>query len=473
MAGTAHSEDPSRNNLAPIDTEYDSASLRVSGTLPDTLRGTLYRNGPNPQFPDPQEHWFLGDGMVHAFSFGDGRVSYRNRWVRTTRWSAERAAGYRLCDGSGFSRPVHASASVADQGKANTHVLSHAGRLLALEEAHLPFELHPQTLDSLGPWDADGALHGPFTAHPKTDPESGEMVFFGYGADGPLSPALDYGELDAGGRVVHRARFDAPYCSMVHDFIVTRRHVVFPIMPLEGNLERARAGGPAFAWRPELGTRIAVLPRKGDAGALRWFDAPACYVFHVMNAWEDDAGRRIHAEVMRYDEPPLFPHADGGATASGPARLVRWTLDFDDPRASLRETPMGDLAGEFPRIDERRAGLPYRHGWACRHGLDATGAQRGGIAHVDLRQDALSTYWGEPGERFSEPVFVSRSPHAAEADGWVLALRYRAQQQLSELLVFEATALQHGPLATVHLSHRVPAGFHGSWVGSGVSTVRR
>jgi carotenoid cleavage dioxygenase len=453
-------------SLAPIDTEYDAAGLRVTGRLPEQLRGTLYRNGPNPQFPDAREHWFLGDGMVHAFDFADDGVSYRNRWVRTERWRAERQAGRRLADASGFGRPAQQSGGVAGQGKANTHVLAHAGRLLALEEAHLPFELDARALESIGPWNAGGALQGPFTAHPKVDPESAEMVFFGYAADGPLSRGIVYGELDAQGRLLHRTRFEAPYCSMVHDFAVTRNHVLLPVLPLQGDLDRARAGGPAYAWRPELGSHLALLARKGDGRGVRWFEGPPCYVFHVLNAWEEDAGRRLHADVMRYDEAPLFPRPDGSIPAPVSARLVRWSFDLDGDGGSLEQTPLGEVHGEFPRIDERRAGLPYRHGWAC---ADRLGAQRqacAGLVHVDLREQRQHTFWGGPGERFSEPVFVARAPDAPEGDGWLLALVHRPPTHTSDLLVFDATALDRGPLATVHLSHRVPAGFHGSWVGA-------
>jgi carotenoid cleavage dioxygenase-like enzyme len=242
--------------------------------------------------------------------------------------------------------------------------------------------------------------------------------------------------------------------------------VLFPILPLQGDLERARAGGPAFAWRPELGGHLALLPRKGHAGDLRCFEAPPCYVFHVLNAWEDESGRRLHADVMRYDRAPLFPTPDGTMAEPASARLVRWSLDLGARAGTVAETALGDVRGEFPRIDERHAGLPYRHGWACRDRLGERKQACAGIVHVDLREGRPSTFWGQPGERFSEPVFVARGPGAPEGDGWLLALVHRPASNTSDLLVFEATALERGPLATVHLSHRVPAGFHGSWVGA-------
>jgi carotenoid cleavage dioxygenase len=173
--------------------ECDAPFLKVVGELPRELNGTLYRNGPNPQFEVSGAHWFLGDGMLHAFHLENGRASYRNRWVRTPKWQAEHDAGRALFAGFGGRKlPDAPAASCTDSGVANTNIIFHAGRLLALEEGHLPTEIEPGTLNRRGYCDYDGAIAGPFTAHPKIDPLTGEMVFFGYNAAGPLTPALSF-----------------------------------------------------------------------------------------------------------------------------------------------------------------------------------------------------------------------------------------------------------------------------------------
>src|SRR5258706_5769943 len=201
-------------NLGPIDFEVDLGPLPVSGTLPRELNGALVRNGPNPLFPDPAEHWFTGDGMIHRFAFAGGEVRYRNRWVRTKRWQAEQAAGCNLP--VGFD-PTTPNAASFDDGVANTNVLLHGGRLLALEEADRPVELDAHSLATLGPVDFGDRLNGPFTAHPKLDPQTGELLFFGYGTPDALSAGMSFGSLDAAGNVTRFDRFDAPYASMVHD----------------------------------------------------------------------------------------------------------------------------------------------------------------------------------------------------------------------------------------------------------------
>lgn len=186
-------------NFAPVSFEADAPDLIVRGELPKDLAGTLYRNGPNPQFAprDPNHHWFIGDGMIHAFHIEDGHVAYRNRWVRTPKWELEHAAHRSLFGAWGNPATTDPSVQGMDNGVANTNIVWHAGKLFALEEGHRPFALDPETLAAQGYWDFGGAFTGArFTAHPKIDPETGEMVFFAYSAAGRFSPTLAYGVID-------------------------------------------------------------------------------------------------------------------------------------------------------------------------------------------------------------------------------------------------------------------------------------
>ena len=451
------------NNMLPIASECVAADLPIQGELPRALHGTLFRNGPNPQFPAATQHWFTGDGMVHAFTLADGRASYRNAWVQTAKWTAERRAGRNLV--AGYTSRPGPEGGFADEGAANTNVVWHAGRLLALEEGHLPIELDPATLATRGVQDFGGRLHGPFTAHPKADPITGELIFFGFSVDGELSPGMHYGTLNAAGRVTRFEHFEAPYCSMVHDFAVTRRHVVFPVLPLGGSLKRQQQGGPAYAWEPSLGSHIGLIRREQGVASLRWFQTENCFVFHVLNAWDD--GGHIVADVMQYDEAPLFPHPDGSMTLPAPeARLVRWTIDLDAGTDAITKQALDDTEGEFPRIDDRRSGLRHRFGAIA--GRSRAGAGLDSLVWLDLAQDARSRFILPAGDGFSEPVFVPRGEDSAEGDGWLLATVWRAAEGRSDLAVFDTGGLTHGPIATIRLPHRVPAGFHGNWVDGAV-----
>lgn len=453
-----------QGNFAPVRREIEASGLIVRGQLPECLNGTLYRNGPNPQFPSADSHWFTGDGMLHAVTLEAGKARYRNRWVRTPKWLTENRAGRSLFHSFGGKRTDAPEWTSDDGGSANTHVVRHGGRLLALEETHLPTEIDPHTLETRGYCDY-GLPPGPFTAHPKVDPVNGEMLFFGYSASGPFSSTLRFGVVDANGRVSRHEQFDAPYASMVHDFMVTQRHVLFPILPLISSPERAMSGRSPYAWDPDKGAFVGIMRRDGSSTDIRWFRGDACYAFHVMNAWEE--GDCLIAEVMAFDEPPLFEHASG--TSADPtrqqARLTRWTFDLGAGTDHFRSALLDDLVGEFPRIDERRTGLAQRHSWfACmRPTLHASHPiTLDGIAHFDRLSGRREIYWLPQGDAVSEPVFAARGE--AEGAGWLLVLAWREAGARSELLVFEACDLEAGPIASVELPQRVPFGFHGSWV---------
>jgi carotenoid cleavage dioxygenase-like enzyme len=459
-------------NFAPILMECEAADLPVQGALPPELAGTFYRNGPNPQYAprDEHHHWFAGDGMIHAFDIGAGRVSYRNRWVRTEKFRLERAAGRSLF--GTFGNPMTSDPSVAGKvidGLANTNILWHGDRLLALEEAHLPVALDWRSLETLGPCSFDGKLTSRMTAHPKIDPRTGELVFFAYSAGGWFSATMLYGTVDAAGQLTRLDRFEAPFASMVHDFMVTDRHVLFPILPLTGSMARAMSGQPPFAWEPDKGAHIGIMRRDGGTAEMRWFKGEACYVFHPMNAWEE--GDRIIAEVMQFERAPLFPDVDGrhGDPAETKARLCRWTFDLAGNSDTFTREYVDDLSGEFPRIDDRRAGLSYRHGWYAAQLAPEDRFSFDALVHLDRRSGARHVYRLPPGDAVSEPVFVPRTAAAEEGDGFALAVAWRGAEKRSDLLVFEAEALAQGPVATVQLSHRVPFGFHGNWRPAAIS----
>ncbi|SNT37449.1 carotenoid cleavage dioxygenase [Tardiphaga sp. OK246] len=455
------------DNLAPIPMECDAPFLTVVGELPRELNGTLYRNGPNPQFETKGSHWFVGDGMLHAFHIENGRARYRNRWIHTPKFLAEHDAGRALYRGFGQKMPDAPASLGNDSGAANTNIVFHAGRLLALEEGHAPTEIEPGTLKTLGYQNYGGRIGGPFTAHPKIDPVTGEMNFFGYNAREIFSPTISFGAIDSSGIVTRFERFDAPYASMVHDFIVTENHLLFPILPITGSMDRARSGRPPYAWEPDKGSYVGVMKRGGSADDIKWFRAEACYVFHVMNAWEE--GDRIIADVMQSEEAPLFTHPDGSPTdpAKSNARLCRWTFDLAANTDRFTRTYLDDVTGEFPRIDERRSGLVSTQGWyACDNPAPGASKAFSGITHVWRDGVRLGQYMLPLGDSISEPVFVARGKDAAEGDGWLLAVVWRARQNRSDLAVFNATDVAAGPIALVQLGHRVPAGFHGNWVDS-------
>ena len=451
-------------NFAPIRMECDLHDVIVRGEIPKDLDITYYRNGPDPQFPPKADHhWFAGDGMVHAFNIQNGQVRYRNRWMRTAKWTLERQEGRSLYNPFNPMDNDPITQGVEDDGLANTNIVWHGGKLLALEEGHAPFAVDPGTLESKGAWRFGGAFQGPMTAHPKIDPSTGEMLFFGYMTTGMFSTGMSYQTVDANGALTRSEQFDAPFASMVHDFIITDEHVVFPIFPATGSLERAMRGEPPLAWEPEKGTHIGVMHRDGSVAQMRWFATDPCYVFHPMNAFTD--GNRIVAHVMQFEEVPLFPHADGSPPdpQKANARLCEWTIDLADNSNGVQRRYLDDISGEFPRLDERRTGGAYRHGYyAAAVGVNG-GLGFNAVVHQDFAANKRSEYLLPEGDATGEPVFVPRAADAPEGEGYLLAVVHRARENRSDLIFLDAENPADGPLACAELPHRVPFGFHGNW----------
>ncbi len=460
---------PNHPNLlggfAPIQMECDAPNLVIEGEVPADLNGTFFRNGPNPQFaPRGDYHWFGGDGMIHAFHIENGRVSYKNRWPRTVKWQHENEAGESLFSPFNPMDTDPRVQGVETDGIANTNIVWHGGRLMALEEGHAPFELDPLTLESKGAWTFDGKLKGPMTAHPKIDPETGEMLFFGYNADGMISEHMSFHVVDKNGKLTRSEFFQAPYAAMVHDFITTRDHVIFPIMPLTGSMERAMSGEPVYAWEPEKGVHIGIMPRNGSVEDLRWFKGDPAYVFHPMNAFSQ--GETVTCDVCEYAEAPLFPHVDGSTPDpdKANARLKRWTFDLSRNTDDYSIDQLDDMVVEFPRLDERYTGLEYRHGYfGCSGGLNSSSGGFNAIGHIDHQTGKIARYEMGPQFATSEPVFVPRMQTAAEGEGYLVANVYDAEIDKSHLVILDAQNVAAGPLAKARLDHRVPFGFHGNW----------
>lgn len=452
--------------------------LVAQGEVPRDLNGTFFRVQPDPVWPPllGDDIPLNGDGLVSLFRFENGHVDFRSRYVRTEKFVAERAARRALF--GAYRNPFTDDPAVRgkSRGTANTNVVWHGGRLLALKEDSHPVELDPVTLETRGPCNFDGALSSlTFTAHPKIDPRSGEMIAFGYAARGEATPDVAYVVIDANGRLVKEEWFEAPYASMVHDFGVTQDHVLFPVSPLTSDLERLKRGGPHFAWDGSRKTFMGVLPRSGKVSELRWFGGETCFSSHTMNAFAD--GSRLY-----YDTPvgdivvfPFFPDITGQPwnPAKAAPHLERWTIDLNTADAFERRR-LSDVVGEFPRIDERRAMQAYRHGWMAAQDESRIGAQHGtslgggmvlnSIAHVDVVSGQTALYFVGSGCSVQEPQFVPRAPDAAEGDGYVFAVVNRLDQMRSDLIILEALDVAAGPIATIELPIRLRNGLHGTWV---------
>ena len=435
-----------RGNYAPVFDEVTDTNLSVTGSIPTSLSGLYVRNGSNPK-DGTAGHWFFGDGMVHGVRLEGGRAQwYRNRYVRTPKY----LKGMDAMDPNTMFDPTASAA--------NTHVLAHAGRIWALEEGHLPWEISPE-LETIGCDDFGGRLTTAFTAHPKLCAETNELHFFGYSA---VAPFVTYHVLYDNGQLVHSAPITTPKGTMMHDFMITREHAIFMDLPVVFNLDKMAEGLPPIGWDDDYGARIGIMPRMGTDKDVRWFEIDPCYVFHPLNAYVDgdevvcDVGR--HASMWR-----------GSMDNFEPCFMYRWR--FKMKTGAVSETQIDDWSHAFPRVDERLVGLKHRYGWVAgpRSGVvhsesGVPGGDPGVVARYDMTNGSKTIHDLGPHAHPGEFVFVQDSESAGEDEGWAMGFVHDESTNRTDLVILDASDLSKPAVARVHLPQRVPYGFHGSWV---------
>lgn len=438
--------------FAPVQDELAIDNLPVRGAIPREIAGVYMRNGPNPAYPPISYFYpFDGDGMIHALYFNDGRVSYRNRFVNTAGLKAERRAG-RAIYGGLFKPIVPDPAFVPPDGDpspfkkvANTHVVRHAGRYLALREDDLPYEI-TRDIETVGRWNFSGAVRDAVTAHPKLDPKTGELIMFRYAA---TPPYLVIRIVDSSGQLTREFPLDLSAAFVVHDLAITTNHLVFVLCPFV--MELGASGKPALKWQPERGTRIAAIRRDGTGRAV-WFATDSFFMFHFMNAHE--TGSSIVTEYCQFAALPGAGHSPS---------LWRMTLDFKT--GICKRQQVDDRPGEFPRIDPRAWGASYRYGW-----LPVSTQQKrapgtwNALARYDFAADRVATRDFGPGREIDEPVFVARPGAQTEGDGWIMTYVYDAATARSTFVILDAREIDQPPIAEIGMPRRVPHGFHGDWM---------
>jgi carotenoid cleavage oxygenase len=483
--------------LAPVSAEVTATDLAVTGHVPEFLDGRYLRNGPNPAAEvDPATyHWFSGDGMVHGVALSDGQARwYRNRWVRSSS----------VCATLGEPVPsrLDPRAGMLSLG-ANTNVLSHGGRTLALVEGGIAnYELTDE-LDTVGTCDFDGTLPGGYTAHPHRDPRTGELHAVSYSF--ARGRTVQYSVIDARGRARRTVDIEVGGSPMMHDFSLTDKYVVFYDLPvtfdplqvvpanvpswlglparlaLQSLIGRVRVPSPIsammnrspkhsdrmpYAWNSRYPARIGVMPREGTNSDVRWFDIEPCYVYHPLNAYSEvrNGCEVLVLDVVRHQR--MFDRDRRGPGESRPT-LDRWTINL--ATGAVSSECRDDRNQEFPRINETRLGGRHRFGYTV--GID------GGFLDPGRTQMSTSLYKHDyatgsstvapldPELLIGEMSFVPRptadSQDAGEDDGILIGYGYHRGRDEGQLVLLDAQTCES--VATVHLPQRVPMGFHGNW----------
>jgi 8'-apo-carotenoid 13,14-cleaving dioxygenase len=434
---------------APMSEELSIEDLPVTGSIPPALNGRYLRIGPNPIAADPKVYrWFLGDGMVHGLRIERGRARwYRNRWVRSTEVTAA------------FDEPRTPGPRHAEPDTVNTNVIGFAGRIWALVEAGSTPVLLDDTLGTLAYDDFRGTLRGAFSAHPHLDPQTGELHAIAYNPRDPTM--IHHVVIGADGRVRREEPVRVSHGPMIHDCAITARFAVILDLPVTFSVGALIAGEPfPFRWNPSHPARVGLLPRKSAGSEVIWCDVDPCYVFHVANAYDAENGDVI-LDVVAYDrmlaEATLGPEAPRGA-------FERWTIDPSERR--VRRAVIDHHQQDFPRIDERRCGQPYRYAYTM--ALPETPVPgfiaANSLFKHDLQAGVRHVHEFGPRRYPGEFVFAPAHAAAAEDEGWLIGLVINDIDQTTDLVILDARDFESSPCAKVHIPHRIPPGFHGNWL---------
>ena len=434
-----------QGNGRPTQEELTLTDLKVVGRIPAELDGRYLRNGANP-LTGMSDHPFFGDGMIHGVRLRDGKAQwYRNRYVQTPF----------IKDPSIDILDPNVTLDMTCS-KANTHIVGHAGKILALEEGHFPYVLDGD-LNTVGPTDYNGVLKGPFTAHPKICPTTGEMLAFGYA---PLPPYLTYLRVAADGTLAQVEPITVTGPTMMHDFNITENYVIFMDLPAVFNLDLALEGKMPIEWSDSYPARLGVMPRNGNDSQVKWYDINPCYVFHPMNSYED--GDKIVLDVAR------FEHIWKKDAMDFPLPLL-WRWVIDTRTGKVTEEQIDDRSGEFPRVNDAVIGKKHRFGYEMSMGSAGFGeVDSGAILKYDRQTGTRTSIELGKGRVSGEAVFAPAAGATAEDDGYLMTFVYDASSDTSEYVIFDAKTMSADPIATVHLP-RVPFGFHGSWVPANVA----
>lgn len=453
-------------NFSPVSDERDAQDMEVIGEIPKDLAGHFLRVGPNPAhiFSEEAYHTFDGDGMIHAIEFSDGTTRYRNRYVQTEGFKLEQERGDWIYKGMNSMLDATPSRIPAEgpssKNLANTAFAYHNKTLYALHEPSQPTVIRLPDLETEGPTDFNGKLTHPFTAHPKVDQKSGEMMTYGYSFQAPY---VTYSVIDANGELVHTTPVTIPKPVFMHDFAVSEKHTLFLDFPITLDIERAMSGGPALGFEAEHGSRIGVMPRFGTDADVRWFTVKTGVVVHTANAWDDGDEVVLQASRSKTADIAGAGTSEGNNLADNQGQLYEWRLNLNT--GEVRERRLSESPCDFTRINDSYACQPTRYVYAAV--FNPTRAfSFDGVMKFDNDSNTTTTFQYGANRFGGEAVFAPRINAKTEDDGYLVCFIHDEAQNQSECLILDAQNISDGPVATIKMPFRVPYGFHAGWVSA-------
>ncbi|KAM6506655.1 hypothetical protein FSOLCH5_013630 [Fusarium solani] len=467
----------------PCRIEGEVGDLVVLGEIPLEINGTFYRVMCDPFVPPDSNNVSIdGDGNISAFRIRDGRVDMKIKYVETERYKLERKANKALFGLYRNPFTHHPCVRAAVDSTANTNLVYWANHLLALKEVALPYAIDPDTLETRGYDPFEGQVKSKtFTAHPKVDPFTDELVVFGYEAKGLATRDIVIYALDRDGKKRDEQWIQAPWCAFIHDCALTPNWIILVLWPFEANMTRLKAKKQHWAWDYNLPATFIAVPRRKSTplpegwkeGEHRVYSWRNCMPIHTAGAWEGQDGKLYFESSRVHDNAfPFFPPDDGRMPAKdAKADFVRWEIDLNQPSGSVVPDPLVvlDVPSEFPRVDERflthdhefvflNVFIPENSDGSANifHGLN-------GLAMHSHKTGQTRWFYAGDDSLVQEPAFVPRAPDAAEGDGWIVAMVERRAAGRSELVILDTRDFEK-PIAIAQLPLHVKAQIHGNWV---------
>ena len=487
--GVNFSKDPGAQGFfAPMRFEAAIHDCEVEGEIPTDIHGVFYRTGLDRQYPKRflDDAPFNDDGFVDMFAFSNGHVDFRSRYVHTPRFVAERKARKAL-----FGRYRNQYTSLPEvrdvsMNVANTNIVYHARKLLVLKESNLPIAMNPATLRTEGDWTFNGRLTSPtFTAHPKIDEATGEMICFGYEAKGDATTDVALYSVDKDGNIIWETWIKAPNVSMLHDIAITDKHIIIPTNCFTTSVERLKEGKVHWGYDRGKTCYVGIMERGGDGKDLRWFKGPEAAVIHTINAFTDGDKVILDSPVSDSNPFPFFPAVDGAPFDPSKAmcNIRRWTFDLSKTDDTYEEDvlfaqPMG---GGLARMDDRYIGRPHRYSYmgvldpSKPFDTAKAGNLQGRVtncyARFDHARGTVDSFFAGDTHSLQECCFVPRRADAPEGDGYLVGVASNYAEMKSELVIVDAQNLEDGTVARVKMPFRLHAQVHGNWVPAEILPV--
>ena len=439
-------------------TEKHSFNKEVS------INGIYFRNGPNSYLDLPNEHLFDGDGMIHHayFEYDKGVVSYGNDYIQTNKLVNERKYNtpffYRIgylnliTIISWFIKRLYYSVDpflINGEGNANTAIVHHAGRLLALNEADYPYEVSYDTstnrLKTIGRYTFGNKLTHNVNAHPKIDPVTNEMFLLGY--DLFKSPYCKISIVNSNGELTQTFDVELPLPIVIHDFSITENHIILMDLPLTWSISRLLTSTTPIYYDMTATCRIGLINR--DTLNIKWFVLrEKTVIFHFVNSWEEDNILNIYAICYDYLSFDIY-----NLDKQHPVlKLFKVDLLQDPDTFIVDSSIVSHTPCEFPSIHSDNVGRYTEHFYYLKMGLHGFD----GIIKYNTITKKETILKLKDGYTCGEVSVMDNER--------LITYVYNSVDKLSAIHVYDGEMMNEIPLLVVPLNHRIPIGFHGQFI---------